>query len=69
MDFKNVDLSNFKIPDIAQGKIIPPGILKQIAKEEKKISQRKFDVSLNAISLILSIIAILVSIITPIIFK
>ena len=41
MDFKNVDLSNFKIPDIAQGKISPPhGVYKRMEQEEKERKQR-----------------------------
>ena len=41
MDFKNVDLSNFKIPDIAQGKVPTPyGVYKRMEQEEKERKQR-----------------------------
>lgn len=63
MDFKNVDFSNFKIPDIAQGKIIPPCVLKKITEDEKRKEQRKVDLTISVSALILAAIGILITII------
>ena len=63
MDFKNVDLSNIKIPDYAQGKVVPLGILKQMAEDEKRKNQRKIDLIISVSTLILSAIGIVVTIV------
>ena len=55
MDFKNVDLSNFKIPDIAQGKIIPYGVYKHLEQDGKEKKQRSHNWKIAIFGAIISL--------------
>ena len=66
MDFKNVDLSKFKIPDIAQGKISPPyGVYKGMEREEKEKKQRLHNWKVAIFGAIIALLTCAVSIIIP----
>lgn len=65
MDFKNVDLSNFKIPDIAQGKVIPYGVYKSMEQEEKEKKQRLHNWKVAIFGAIIVLLTCAASIIIP----
>lgn len=65
MDFKNVDLSNFKIPDIAQGKVIPYGVYKHLEQDGKEKKQRSHNWEIAIFGAIITVITCAASIIIP----
>ena len=63
MDNEPFDLSNFRIPEIAKGTVIPPYVYKEMAEHEREERRYKVATGISIASLAVSVLSLVVAVI------